>query len=63
MIDYPFQSLFAVMIFALVHLWSEKTHILGTASHGRFLSVGGGVAIAYVFVDILPKLSKNDALI
>lgn len=31
--------------------------------HGKFLSVGGGIAIAYVFVDLLPNLSESDKIV
>src|SRR4051794_19943837 len=34
-----------------------------TWEHHHFLSFGGGIAIAYVFVDLLPKLSKSDSLL
>jgi hypothetical protein len=36
---------------------------VNTLLHGKFLSVGGGIAIAYVFVDLLPSLSESDHLI
>ncbi len=57
MLIYHVQSLCAVTIFALVHLFASSARRLNTTFHRRFLSVGSGVAIAYVFVDILPKLS------
>lgn len=34
-----------------------------TLEHHQFLSFGGGVAIAYIFIDLLPKLSKSDNLL
>jgi hypothetical protein len=58
--SYSVLSLISVTIFALVHLWAQKTNALNRISRGKFLSAGGGVAIAYVFIDILPKLSKSD---
>lgn len=61
--EYHIFSFISVLIFASVHLWAEKTRAWGFASHSRFLSAGSGVAIAYVFIDLLPKLSKNDALV
>lgn len=30
---------------------------------GKILSLGGGVAISYVFIDLLPKLAKNELVI
>jgi hypothetical protein len=43
-------------------LWAAKAKRFGSIFHGRFLSFGGGVAISYVFIDILPKLGKSDSL-
>lgn len=61
--SYPFQSLCAVAAFALVHLLATKARQLDAIFHGRLLSTGSGVAIAYVFIDILPKLAKHDAVV
>jgi hypothetical protein len=47
----------ALTLFALVHLLAQKLRILPEKMQGKILSTGGGVAIAYVFVDLLPKLS------
>lgn len=60
---YSIFSLTAVTLFALVHLWAEKARKLDMISHGRLLSAGGGIAIAYVFVDLLPKLSQSDLIV
>ena len=61
----PYSALafISIVIFALIHLWAKKTRRFDTITHGRFLSAGGGVAIAYVFVDLLPKLSKSDQVV
>jgi len=56
-------SFFAVLLFVLVHLFAGKTRNLGASLHSKFLSFCGGVAIAYVFIDFLPKLSESDLLI
>lgn len=60
---YPAYALISVIIFILVHLFAEKAASLGKVFHGRLLSAGGGMAIAYVFIDLLPKLCKNDAIV
>lgn len=60
---YAFSALISVSIFALVHLQAGKIKHLKTASQARFLSAGGGVALAYVFINLMPKLCFNDALI
>lgn len=46
----------AVLILSLVHLFALKPH-------GRLLSIGGGVSVAYVFIDLLPKLGKVQPLV
>ena len=60
---YAAYALISVIVFSLVHLFAEKARWLEEATHGALLSAGGGVAIAYVFVDLLPKLSEKDVLI
>jgi hypothetical protein len=56
-------SFMSVTLFALVHLFADKVRRWDLTGQKQFLSVGSGVAIAYVFLDLLPKLSKNDAVI
>lgn len=63
MLPHPFQSLIAIIIFSLVHLFANKANLLNFTAHSRFLSLGSGVAISYIFVDLLPKLSKNDSVV
>lgn len=61
--SYPLLALISVIIFASIHLWANQAKKITCLQHGRFLSAGGGIAIAYVFVDLLPKLSESDDLI
>lgn len=61
--SYSILSLMAVTIFCTIHLLAVKTQALDFYVHGRFLSAGGGIAIAYVFIDLLPKLSASDAIV
>lgn len=58
-VPYPFYALLAVMLFASVHLFTQKLEKFSLFVQGKFLSFGGGVAISYVFIDLLPKLSKK----
>lgn len=58
--DYTF---FAVVLLAIVHLFADRAKKLGGIRHGRLLSLGGGVAIAYVFVDLLSKLGKDEVVV
>jgi hypothetical protein len=61
----PYSALafISVLVFTLVHLNAERIKSLSFISQSRFLSAGGGVAIAYVFIDLLPKLAKSDLLV
>jgi hypothetical protein len=63
MLSYPLQSFIAIIIISLVHLFANKACNLPASLHMRLLSIGSGMAIAYVFLDILPKLSKHEPLI
>jgi hypothetical protein len=63
MLGYTIKSLCAVIIFALVHLFANRARLLDTRFHRRLLSLGSGIAIAYIFIDILPKLSKHEPAI
>lgn len=60
---YPFLSFIAVTIFALIHIYAYRIKRLDPDFQAAFLSFGGGVAIAYVFINLLPKLCLNDVLI
>ncbi len=50
-------GLFAVGL-ALVHLFSGKLRFLDATPRSIWLSASSGVSVAYVFVHILPELSK-----
>jgi hypothetical protein len=43
---------------ALVHLFSGRLRFLKAVPRSRWLSLGSGVSVAYVFVHILPELSN-----
>lgn len=60
---YTLFTFFSVVVFATVHLLAAKTQQMNFFSQGRLLSIGGGVAISYVFIDLLPKLSESDTLV
>ncbi|MEC4983760.1 MAG: hypothetical protein SAJ37_18870 [Oscillatoria sp. PMC 1068.18] len=49
----------AVAGFALIHIFAGKLIFLEVVPRSRWLSIAGGVSIAYVFVHILPELSKG----
>jgi len=51
----------ALAVLAVVPLVAGGVHGLGARWHARSLSAAGGVAIAYVFVHLLPELSTAQA--
>jgi hypothetical protein len=61
--SYPLYALISVLIFSLVHLFAGKTWKFEEFTQGRFLSLSGGIAISYVFVDLLPKLCISDIIV
>jgi uncharacterized membrane protein len=50
-------SLFAAIILALVHLLAGKMRFLYGIPRSRWLSIAGGISVAYVFVHLIPELS------
>ncbi len=52
-----------ILFFALIHLYAEHINKFGFGFCSKLLSTGSGISIAYVFMDILPKLSSSDVLI
>lgn len=45
----------------LVHILASRTQWLGRIPQCWWVSIAGGVSIAYIFLDILPELSKAQA--
>ena len=48
------------IIFAAIHYWSRPLHKWLYASEKIAISFGGGMAITYVFLHLLPELEKGD---
>lgn len=44
---------------AAVHLFAGRLAFLGRVPRSRWLSFGGGVSVAYVFVHLLPELGEH----
>lgn len=61
MISYNLHAFLAVTILALVHMYAGQMPLKKTLWHTRFLSMSGGIAVAYVFVELLPKLGVSQA--
>jgi zinc transporter ZupT len=55
-------SVLIAICLALTHLFSGKLRFVNIY-HSHWLSAAGGVSVAYVFVHILPELSKHQAVL
>lgn len=51
-------SLFAALGLALTHLFAGKLRFLESTPRSIWLSVAGGVSVAYVFIHLLPEVSE-----
>ncbi|GIV97879.1 MAG: hypothetical protein KatS3mg057_2536 [Herpetosiphonaceae bacterium] len=59
-------ELFAVAlagVLALVHVFAGKLRFLDVIPRSRWLSIAGGVSVAYVFMHIFPELSKAQRMV
>lgn len=56
-------SFLAVIGLVLVHLFAGKLHILEGIPRSRWLSMAGGVSVAYVFIHLLPELSEHQEVL
>lgn len=52
-------SMLAALGLAVVHLFSGRLHFLEGTPRNTWLSVAGGVSVAYVFVHLLPELAEG----
>jgi hypothetical protein len=53
---YNLHAFIAVCILSLIHIFAGRAQFIGNIWHTRFLSMAGGVAVAYVFVELMPRL-------
>lgn len=51
-------SLFAVLGLVIVHLFASNLAFLHQTPRSIWLSIAGGISVAYVFIHILPELSE-----
>ena len=56
-------SLLAVVVLALVHLFAGSRRLLEGTPRSVWLSIAGGVSVAYVFVHLLPDLAEEQEAI
>jgi hypothetical protein len=52
-------SLIAALAVALVHAFTHKLRLLDGIPRSRWLSVAGGVSVAYVLLHLLPELAEH----
>ena len=48
---------------AAIHLYSGRMRFLDVLPRSRWLSVAGGISVAYVFVHLLPDLAEEQETI
>lgn len=56
-------TVLVILLFIAVHLVSPKLTFLHASPRSRWLSLGGGVSAAYVFVHLLPELAEHQAVL
>ncbi len=56
-------GLLCALALGAVHLFANRSKVLGWVWRGRFLSFAGGVSFAYVFIDLLPALGKGQPVL
>ena len=49
------------VLFAMIHIFVGQLRFLSKTPRSRWLSFSGGVAVAYVFLHLLPELSSHGA--
>ena len=52
-------TLLAVSGLAIVHLFAGRLRLLDVTPRSRWLSIGSGVSVAYIFVHLLPELTAG----
>lgn len=55
----PASTALSIIVFVLVHLLVGRLRFLDGVPRSRWLSMAGGVAVAYVFLHILPELNAH----
>lgn len=57
------QSLIGALVLAAIHLYASKLRFLDVMPRSRWLSLAGGVAVAYTLLHLLPELQKYQHLL
>jgi hypothetical protein len=58
-----FVSLVAALGLAIVHLFSSRLRFLDGTPRSIWLSIAGGISVAYVFIHLLPELGEGQEVI
>src|ERR671916_509735 len=58
-----FVSLLAVVVLAIVHLLAGSMRFLESTPRSIWLSIAGGISVAYVFVHLLPDVAEEQQAI
>ena len=51
------------LVFSAIHIWSEKLYGFLYKSERVAVSFGGGMAVTYVFIHLMPELEKGSKLL
>lgn len=51
------------LVLACMHIFAKNLRFIQIIPRSRFLSLGGGVSVGYVFIHILPELKEHQELI
>ncbi|QDU80759.1 ZIP Zinc transporter [Polystyrenella longa] len=54
-----FESLIGAIVLAAIHLCAGKLRFLDAMRRSQWLSIAGGVAVAYAIVHLMPELQKH----
>lgn len=58
-----FLSMASVLFLASVHLFASKVFKFKLRPRSRWLSLAGGISVAYIFVDLLPGLNEKQEIV
>lgn len=56
-------SLVFVIGFIFIHFFSKTMKFIKDSPRSRFLSIAGGIAVSYVFIHLMPELSKHQRVL
>lgn len=57
------ETLLATLMLIAVHLFTDRLRFLNGTPRSRWLSMAGGVSVAYVFIHLLPELAQGQQVV